>query len=113
MDFDTFRPILSGLVGGLVVYLLTYSGRKPAATEGGRRLLIYGLGIRIFTAILIPSSLFIAYAAAHLIRPSNSCGMHRRCILLLSGIFVSLAYDNDNIYYRSPIEETMSYHGRM
>jgi len=104
MDFDTFRPILSGLVGGFVVYLLPYSGRKPAATEGGRRLLIYGLGIRIFTAILIPSSLFIAYAAAHA-HPDQA--ILAVCIAAAffsyQVFFVSLAYDNDNIYYRSPI----------
>jgi hypothetical protein len=65
MDFDTFRPILSGLIGGLAVYLLARAGSKPAPRIRDRRSLSYGLGFKLFTAILIPVSAFVAYAAAH------------------------------------------------
>jgi len=110
MDFDTFRPILSGLIGALVVYFLARSRHKPAKTVGTKKFLVYGIGFKIFSAILIPGSLFVAYAAS---QARSSQVILAACIaaaFLVSAIFfayqaffVSLAYDNDNIYYKTPI----------
>ena len=110
MDFDIFRPILSGLVGGLVVYLLARSRSKPAPRKGDRRLLSYGLGFRIFAAILVPGSAFVAYAAAHASSNQLVLAISIAIAFAVAAIFfayqaffVSLAYDDDNIYYQTPL----------
>lgn len=110
MDFDHVRPIFSGLLGGLVVYLLIRSGRKPAPRDESRRVMTYGLGFRLFAAVLIPGSLFVAYAAAHA-RPSQT--ILAACIaaaFLVSAVFlayqafcVSFSYDDTHIYYKTPL----------
>jgi hypothetical protein len=110
MDLDTLRPILSGLIGGLVVYLFARSGRKPATVDGNRKVLAYGFGFKLFAALLVPCSLFVAYAAAH---ASSGQVILAACIaatFLAGAVFfayhaflVSFAYDETNIYYRSPI----------
>lgn len=110
MDLDTLRPIVSGLIAGVVVYLLARAGRKPAPRIGSVRVLRYGTGVRVFAGVLVPFAAFVAYAAAHA-RPSQAtlaaciaaafvaaavfCAYH--------AFFVSFSYDEHNIYYRSPI----------
>lgn len=110
MDLDVLRPLISGLVGGLAVFFLVRAGRKAAPREGNVRVLTYGVGFKIFAAVLLPGSLFVAYAAAHA-RPRQA--ILATCIaaafvvgaifFAYQAFFVSLAYDEHNIYYRTPI----------
>ncbi len=110
MELDTFRPILSGLVGGAVVYFLARAGRKPAPRIGNRRQLTFGLGFKVFAAALVPGSLFVTYAAAHA-RPSQLVIAAVIAIAFLAAatffayqaFLVSFEYDDHNIYYRTPI----------
>lgn len=110
MELDTFRPILSGLIGGAVVYFLARAGKTPAPRVGSRRRLCYGFGFRVFAALLVPGSLFVAYAAAHA-RPSQlviaaiiaTAFLAAAPFFAYQAFFVSFEYDDQNIYYRSPL----------
>ncbi|NRF69503.1 hypothetical protein HLB44_21095 [Aquincola sp. S2] len=110
MDFDSLRPVFSGLVGCLAVYLLARAGRKPTPRKDNVRVLTYGIGFRVFAAILVPGSLFIAYAAAHA-RPSQAALAGCIAAAFVAGavffayqaFFVSFAYDEHNVYYRTPL----------
>lgn len=109
LDMDFFRPIISGLAGGFVVYLMARSARKPAKRVKGRTTLTYSTGFRIFAAVLVPGSLFVAYAASQA-RPSQVVIAAVIAVAFLAAaaffayqaFFVHFAYDDDNIYYRSP-----------
>lgn len=110
MELDTLRPILSGLVGGAAVYFLARAGRKPAPRIGDRRQLSFGLGFKVFAAVLVPGSLFVAYAAAHA-RPSQlviaaviaTAFLAAAAFFAYQAFLVSFEYDDQNIYYRTPI----------
>ncbi len=110
MEFDAVRPILSGLVGAAAVYLFARGGRKPAHRVGERRKLTYGIGFKVFAALLVPGALFVAYAAAHA-RPSQLliAGVIAAAFVIAApffayqAFFVSFEYDDQNIYYRSPL----------
>jgi len=108
MELDSLRPIISGLLGGFVVYLLSCSGRSPAPRSGNRRRLSYGLGFRVFAAILVPGSLFVAYAASQARSSQLIIAVAIATTFLVAAaffayqvFFVSFEYDDQNIYYRS------------
>jgi hypothetical protein len=113
LDLDWIRPVLSGLAGGLVVYLMARAGRRPAPRVDGRKLLHFGLGFRVVAAVLVPVSLFVAYAA---LQARRSQWAIAACVATLSllvaaffayqAFFVSFAYDEEHIYYRSPFAGT-------
>lgn len=102
-------PILSGLVATLVVYLLMRVGKKPAAREGDRRVLKFGIGFRVFALLLVPGSLFVTYAAVH---ARESQLVLALCIatgflaaaafFAYQAFFVRLSYDDSFIYYSAP-----------
>lgn len=110
MELDSFRPILSGLVGALAVYFLARAGRKPASRVGSRRKLSYGIGVKAVAVLLVPGSLFVAYAAAHA-RPSQlaiaaviaAAFLVAAPFLVYQAFLISFEYDDENIYYRSPL----------
>ena len=110
VDLESLRPIVSGLVGGLIVYLLARSARKPAKRVKGRTILSYSTGFRLFAALLIPFSLFVAYAASQARASQIAIAAVIAVTFLASAaffayqvFFVQFAYDDDNIYYRSPL----------
>src|SRR5262245_29512722 len=110
MSLDFLSAIISGLVGGLVVFLLVRGGRKPAPRSGDARVLSYGPGFQIVVAALTAGAALMTYAAtwAH---PSQAV-----LAAVIAGLFVALtaslayqaffvffAYDDRHIYYRSPL----------
>jgi hypothetical protein len=110
MSFNFLNPLLSGLVGAAVVGLLMLAGRRPAKRKGEVRAMSYSIGFRLFAGLLIPGAAFVAYAAAQA-RPSQ-----QPLAALIAGLFViaalffgyqaflvSFAYDDHNVYYRSPL----------
>lgn len=78
--------------------------------HGNVRVLHYGLGFRVFAAVLVPGSLFVAYAASQA-RPSQLviAAVIATMFLVAAPFFayqaflVSFSYDEQNIYYRSPL----------
>jgi len=110
MDLNSLHPIFSGLLGVVAVYFLARTGTKPATRKGNRRILNYGIGFKLFAALLVPGSLFVAYAAVHA-RPSQLVLAGLIAIVFLvaaaffayQAFFVSFGYDEKNIYYSSPL----------
>jgi hypothetical protein len=112
MDFDSLRPWLRMLVSGLVTVIVVYSlvrvGKQPAIRKGNLRLLSYGLGFRIVAMVSMPGACFVLYAAMHarsgqlifaLIMATAFAAI--AVFLAYQTFFVSLAYDDENIYYWS------------
>jgi hypothetical protein len=103
-------PIVSGLVATGIVYMLSRAGRRPAKRDGTRRVLSYGIGFKLFAVLLVPGSLFVAYAASHA-RPSQvgiafcvAAGFVAAALFsTYQAFFVHSEYDEANIYYRSPL----------
>jgi hypothetical protein len=108
IEFDNLRPIVSGLAGAFIAYLLSRVGAKPAQRIGHRRVLQFGTGYRVFAALSVPLTLFVLYAASH-----SSQGQLIAAALVMIGFvvctsvlvnmvyFTGLAYDDDNFYYSS------------
>lgn len=110
MDLDIFRHLLSGLIGSLILYLLARAGQKPAARQGDLRVLSYGTAFRVMAALLMPGSLFLAYAVALegqsqdiLAGIATATFLFASFYLAYQAFLVSFAYDEQNIYYRSPL----------
>jgi small-conductance mechanosensitive channel len=107
---DWWRPVISGLVGALVVYLLFRLARPVARTEGDRKILEYGRGFRLLAVVFVPVSAFVAYAAAHA-RPSQSLVaalvalffVLATAYLLYEAFYVKLGYDQRFIYHYTPL----------
>lgn len=105
---NAILPFLLAIAGVLIIYLL-YRPDPVAKREGARRLLTYRLRIRIFSALCIPLTLFVCYAAAHA-RSSQllpaalvSTAFILITIFLIYQVFtVHIAWDDDYIYYQSP-----------
>src|SRR5215813_9430237 len=110
MDLDFLRPIISGLIGGFVVFLLVRAGRKPAPSSGDARVLSYGPGFQILVAVLVAGAVLMTYAAAYA-RPGQAvlaAGIAALFValttfLVYQAFFVFFAYDDRYIYYRSPL----------
>lgn len=103
-------PIISGLLGALIVLILMRAGHKPARREGAQRALGYGRGTRWVVMLMIPETLSITYAASHA-RPDQIIGARivatlfgAATIFLIYHVFmVRLAYDDTALYYSSPL----------
>ena len=110
MDFDFLRPIISGLIGGFVVFLLARAGRKAAPRSRDARVLSYGPGFQIVVVVLVAGAALMTYAAAYA-RPSQAvlaagvAGLFvaLTAFLAYQAFFVFFAYDDRYIYYRSPL----------
>jgi hypothetical protein len=110
---DLMRPVVSGLVATVVVLFLMRSGTKRAQRFGDRRILTYSTGFRLFAVVFVPISVFVAYAATQA-RPSQQ--IMALCVatgfllgtayLVYQAFMVRFSYDNDKIYYSSPIAGT-------
>lgn len=107
---DVWRPVLSGLVGALVVYLLFRLARPVARTQGDRKILEYGRGLKLLAVFFVPVSAFVAYAAAHA-GPSQALMAALVALffvlatlyLLYEAFFVKLGYDQRFIYHYTPL----------
>jgi small-conductance mechanosensitive channel len=107
---DWWRPIISGLVGALVVYLLFRLARPVARVEGDRKILEYGRAFRLLVVLFVPVSAFVAYGAAHA-RPSQALAatlvtlffVLASAYLLYEVFLVKLGYDQRFIYSYTPL----------
>ncbi|QEI11463.1 hypothetical protein [Cellvibrio japonicus] len=108
--FDWLRPLVSGLIGGLAVYLIIRYTKSTAELEGELKTVSYSKPFKLFSAVLIPFTIFIIYAVSQSYK-----GQEIAALLVASGFvaasiffpyqafFVSFKYDNQNIYYKSPL----------
>lgn len=107
---ELLRPIVSGLIGGLVAYILLRTTKAKARPVQGRRYLVYGWGIKVVTALFLPGSLFVAYAASQA-RPDQRALAVLIALLFVGGalylayevFLVRLSFDEQNIYHDSPL----------
>ena len=89
------------------------SGTKRAQRFGDRRILTYSTGFRLFAVVFVPIAAFVAYAATQA-RPSQQ--IMALCVatgfllgtayLVYQAFMVRFSYDNDKIYYSSPMAGT-------
>ncbi|MBN8432092.1 hypothetical protein JF535_14660 [Microbulbifer salipaludis] len=104
------RPLISGLIGGLAVYFLVRYTKYSAEVEGGVRTVAYSKPFKIFSAALIPFAVFILYAMSQSYEGQELAAGLVGGGFLAAAIFfpyqaflVSFKYDDEYIYYRSPI----------
>lgn len=110
MRLESFAPVVIVLLVTAVVYLLTRAAKKPAIRKGNRRTFSLGIGFKVFAVLLVPASLFVAYAASRA-HPSQvviafivASGFLASAIFsIYQAFFVLFEYDDQNIYYRSPL----------
>ncbi|ABD81609.1 hypothetical protein [Saccharophagus degradans] len=104
------RPLLSGLIGGLAVYFIVRYTKPSAEVAGEVRTVAYSMPFKIFSAALIPFTVFILYAMSQSYEGQEvAAGLVGGGFLAASIFFpyqaflVSFKYDNECIYYRSPL----------
>ena len=107
--FNSIRPIISGLLGALFVFVLVLFTKDKSKREGNIRHLHYGKSFKIFSLLLIPISAFILYAVSQ-----SHKGQEIAAFLVATGFvlcsiflpyqafFVSFSYDEEFVYYKSP-----------
>ncbi len=110
---QTIRPVFSGLLGALSVYLIIKFTKNSAKADGELKLMEYGLPFKIFTIILIPFSIFVVYAASHaresqiIIATIVASGFVLGALFSAYHVFfVKFSYDNDFVYYQSPFSKS-------
>jgi hypothetical protein len=105
-----WSSIYSGLIGGLVVFAIVFFTNSSSKRIGDVRVLEFGIFFKTFSPLLIPFTIFILYAVFQ-----SFDGQEVAAILVGAGFFaasiffpyqaffIKFAYDNDNIYFKSPI----------
>lgn len=107
------RPILSGLIGALFVWLMVALTKSEGKRDGRVRHLYYGKPFKVFSALLVPFAIFVVYAVYQSYK-----GQEVPAFLVAAGFiagavffpyqafFVKFGYDDDFIYYKSPLSGT-------
>lgn len=108
--FNWIRPILSGLAAALVVWLMVALTKRESKREGRVRHLSYGKPFKVFSALLVPFAAFVVYAASHSAEGQEvpaflvAASFTAAAIFLpYQAFFVEFSYDDDFIYYKSPL----------
>ncbi|GAA5190693.1 hypothetical protein [Ferrimonas gelatinilytica] len=106
----SWSPIYSGLIGGLVVAAMVFLKNNKSKTEGDIHHLEFGLLFKGFSIAIIPFTVFVLYAitqsyegqeiAASLVGLGFVAGA---IFFPYQAFFVKFSYDNDHIYFKSPI----------
>jgi hypothetical protein len=103
-------PILSGLVAGLVVYLLSKTVRSDPQSRENRYWVEYGPGYKILAGVFFPLSAFVTYAALQaspdqtmLALVIAGCFWLGTLYLAYEFFFVHLSYDDEFIYHQTPL----------
>lgn len=107
---DWLRPVISGLIGGLVVWLLVELTPKESLHEGSIRHMPYGLPGKMLAIFFIPLTAFVAYAALHASDDQKILALLLTAFFiagtvfsLYQAFFTHLSYDDDYLYYQSPL----------
>lgn len=107
---NMLTPIVSGLAGGLFVYFLIRYANSMAAVDAEVKIISYSKPFKIFSALLIPFTVFILYAMSQSYKGQElEAGLVAAGFIAASmffpyqAFFVSFKYDDKNIYYKSPL----------
>lgn len=108
--FNWIRPVISGLIGGLAVYFIIRYTKLTADVEGDIRNVAYSKPFKIFSAALIPFTVFVFYTMSKSYEGQElAAGLVGAGFLAASIFFpyqafmVSFKYDDEYIYYKSPL----------
>jgi hypothetical protein len=108
--FNWLRPLISGLIGGLAVYLIIRYTKLTAEVEGELKIVSYSKPFKLFSAALVPFTLFIIYVVSQSYKGQEfAAGLVASGFIAASiffpyqAFFVSFKYDDLNIYYKSPL----------
>lgn len=106
--FDTIRPLLSGGVAVLIVFLLIKYAKNESKRDGDIRVLEYGFGFKAITIVLGGISGLVVYAAIHarddqlfLAFIISALFVTGTCFLVYQAFFVKFSYDDTHVYYSS------------
>lgn len=107
---DWIRPVVSGLIGAGVVWIMVALTKSSGRRVGERRYLEYSRGFKVLALLLVPISVFIAYAAAHAGRGQKAlafliavASVVGATFSVYQAFFVKFSYDDDFIYYKTPL----------
>jgi hypothetical protein len=104
------RPVLAGLVAGVVVYLLSRTARETPRQQFGRNWVEYSTGYKFLSGAFFPLSAFVTYGATQA-SPDQKTLAGLIALAFWAGTlylayeicFVSLSYDDTFIYHQSPL----------
>jgi hypothetical protein len=116
--FNWIMPILSGLAGGLFVWALVAFTKDEGKREDNIRHLHYGKPFKIFALLLVPFAAFVVYAVSQSYKGQEipaflvALGFIAGAIFFPYQVFfVSFSYDNEFVYYKSPLGGSKKSHG--
>lgn len=108
---DHLQSIVTGVAPLVAMYLLARAAKRPAPRVGSRRVLTYGLGVRIFSALFAPSALLFGYAALHMRPTQRVVSLCAAAAFVLLGVamaylafLVRVSYDEEFLYFSSPLK---------
>lgn len=112
--------IISGLIGGLIATLMVVFAKSKSERVGDVRQLTFGILFKAFSFLLIPFTCFVLYAISQSYEGQEvAAGLVGLGFLLGSiflpyqAFFIEFSYDNENVYFKSPIagDKTASWKG--
>lgn len=111
--FDKIRPILSGLAGGLLVLALVAFTKHEGKHDGNIRHLDYGKPFKILAFLVIPFAAFVVYLVSQSYKGQEIPACLVAAIFVAGAIFlpyqaffVKFSYDDEFVYYKSPLKGT-------
>ncbi len=110
MELDNIRPIVSGLAGGIAVWVMyTYLINRDAIQKGDACVVQYGRGLKITVALLFLVIAFIDYAALHAREDQQHIAYSLAFVftaslmyLAIEVAFIKITFDSDVIKLVSP-----------
>ena len=103
-------PIISGLVGGAVVWLMVSMTNDSGEEKGCIRILSYSKPFKIFSGLLVPFAIFVVYAVSQSYKGQEipaflvAIGFVSAAVFFPYQAFLTkFAYDQKYIYYKSPL----------
>ncbi|QIZ76529.1 hypothetical protein [Ferrimonas lipolytica] len=115
---SSISPIISGLIGGLIATLMVVFTKSKSERVGDVRQLTFGIFFKAFSFLLVPFTFFILYAISQSYEGQEiaaglvGLGFFLGAIFFpYQAFFVEFAYDDENVYFKSPIagEKTASW----
>ncbi len=108
--FNWIRPVLCGLAGGFVVWIMVSMTKEKSERQGYIRCLSYSKPFKMFSVLSALLATFVVYAvsksfkgqeiAAFLVATAFVGGS---VFLCYQAFFVRFSYDEHQMYYKSPI----------
>jgi hypothetical protein len=107
--------IVSGIVTVIIIYFMISNTDKKAQVKDGRCYILPSNGLKIFSMLIIPFTLFVLYAISQSYKGQEVPAFLVGILFVFSSIFlpyytffVKLSYDEDNVYYKTPFSNKKS-----